>query len=129
MLYGDPVSASSGILLAKSGIARRKDLQAAYSIAKVPKGFRHELASLAYEPITDPLIRHLIATHHGFGRPWFPTCADSSAPGTQIGELEGTWLGQFAELRQRLGYWKLAYLELRVRAADIRRSIDEQDNA
>lgn len=129
MLYGDPVAASSGVLLAKSGIGRRKDVQAAQMAAKVPRGFRHELASLAYEPVTDPLIRHLIATHHGFGRPWFPTCADADAPGVQIGELDGTWLGQFAELRQGLGYWKLAYLELLVRAADIRRSIDEQENA
>lgn len=128
MLHGDLVAAALGPLLAKSGLRRLADLRAAYTQSGLPAGFRHELASLALADETDPLIRHLVATHHGYGRPWFPVCADEQALGAEQIPLGSGWAEDFAALRRQYGPWRLAYMELLVRAADARQSMAEQED-
>lgn len=127
MLYGDPIAAAVGPVLAKSGMRRLTDLRAAYAQSGLPKGFRHELVSLALLEETDPLVRYLVATHHGYGRPWFPSCADENTPGVEHIPLGSGWADLFAMLRQEYGPWKLAEMELLVRAADARQSMAEQE--
>ncbi len=124
MLYGDPFRASSGPLLAKSGLTGRKAREAARNW--LPKGFRHELYSVELAGTAEPLVNHLIGAHHGYGRPWFPPCADPQAPGARSVELIANWAAQFARIRGEVGPWRLAELELLIRAADIRRSQDER---
>jgi CRISPR-associated endonuclease/helicase Cas3 len=128
MLHGDPVAAALGPVLAKSGLRRLADLRAAYAQSGLPTGFRHELASLALADEADPLVRHLVATHHGYGRPWFPVCADEQAPGADRIPLGSGWAEDFAALRRQYGPWRLAYMELLVRAADARQSMAEQED-
>lgn len=127
MLHGDPVAAAAGPLLAKSGLRRLSELRAAYAQSGLPAGFRHELASLALIDEADPLIRYLVATHHGYGRPWFPACADPQAPGADLIPLGSGWVEMVAALRRQYGPWALAAMELLVRAADARQSIAEQE--
>ncbi|MFO1423663.1 MAG: type I-U CRISPR-associated helicase/endonuclease Cas3 [Candidatus Competibacteraceae bacterium] len=127
MLHGDPVAAAAGPVLAKSGLRRLADLRAAYAQSGLPTGFRHELASLALADESDPLVRYLVATHHGYGRPWFPACADDQAPGTEQIPLGSGWADVFVALRRQYGSWVLAGMELVVRAADARQSIAEQE--
>jgi CRISPR-associated endonuclease/helicase Cas3 len=131
MLHGSPLSAAAGPVLAKSGLRKLSQIMAAYRQSGLPKGFRHELASLA--PVfsgaseeLDKLVRHLIATHHGYGRPWFPACADPQAPGADLLMLGSGWAEAFAELFGRHGPWQLAGMELLLRASDARQSIKEQ---
>lgn len=116
MLYGDPVAAAAGPLLAKSGLRRLSELRAAYAQSGFRR-FRHELASLALMDKVDPLIRYLVATHHGYGRPWFPACADPQAPGADLIPLGSGWVEMVAALRRQYGPWALAAMELLVRAA------------
>ena len=128
MLHGDPIAAAVGPLLAKSGLRRLSELRAAYAQSGLPAGFRHELASLALVDECDPLIRYLVATHHGYGRPWFPACADPQAPGADLIPLGSGWVEMVAALRRQYGPWALAEMELLVRAADARQSIAEQES-
>jgi CRISPR-associated endonuclease/helicase Cas3 len=127
LLHGDPVAAAAGPVLAKSGLRRLADLRAAHAQSGLPAGFRHELASLALMDEFDPLVRYLVATHHGYGRPWFPACADMQAPGADSIPLGSGWAETFAALRRQYGPWLLAGMELLVRAADARQSIAEQE--
>jgi len=128
-LHGDPVRAVMGPLLAKSGHRSRQQERQRLREAGFPRRFRHELHSLqlAREQGLEPLVLYLVGTHHGHGRPWFPLCADGDAPGADEARLEAHWAEQFARLQHQLGPWRLAHLELLLRAADIRRSIDEQE--
>lgn len=94
----------------------------------VNAGYRHELGSLLdllqeNAPPTD-LVAHLVATHHGHGRPSF---AVNAAGPASVGGREGV-IGaaarRFANLHQRFGPWQLAYLEALVKAADALASRD-----
>lgn len=127
MLHGDPVAAAAGPVLAKSGLRRLADLRAAHAQSGLPAGFRHELASLALADESDPLVRYLVATHHGYGRPWFPACADRQTLGAEQIPLGSGWADLFGTLRRQYGPWVLAGMELLVRAADARQSIAEQE--
>lgn len=150
MLHGGDAysAANEAVPLAKSRIdardhARRKQAQ---RLARYPIGQRHEelsvrLAQSAPCPLPDPkllpLVWHLIGSHHGWGRPWFPmnhdpnpvvvraeyqsqTLQADSTP--RLGHLESGWVDQFANLQYRLGFWGLAYLESILRLADYRAS-------
>lgn len=128
MLYGSPVAAAAGPALAKSGLRSRKQLRFAYEASGLPRGFRHELASLAYARPADDLVRHLVATHHGYGRPWFPSCTDPDAKGHELTRVDGGWPKAFLASMARYGPWQLAGLESALRAADARRSIEEQQD-
>lgn len=88
----------------------------------VNAGYRHELGSLLDllqqdAPPID-LVAHLVATHHGHGRPSFTV---NAAGPTSVADRErviGAAARRFANLHQRFGAWQLAYLEAVVKAAD-----------
>ena len=127
LLHGSPLAAMAGPVLAKSALRRRNEQLAAWLTSGLPRGFRHEFASLEFERIVDPLVRHLVATHHGYGRPWLVQCRDESAPGAQHARLENHWPGAWAAIVARYGPWRLAAMEWLVRAADARASIEEAE--
>lgn len=136
------------------GTARlsRRALRLARERAGYPAGGRHELTSLALVEatgeqlagrVTDPaLVRHLIASHHGWCRalaPWVPdpnpvdvlyaadgiSCTASSAHGYE--RLDSGVTERFWELTRRYGWWGLAWLEAVLRLADMRQSEREQE--
>ena len=132
MLYGNQLAAAIGPKLAKSKYRTLSERLAAYAVSGLPRGFRHELASLEYFKGKSPaeldiLVRHLITTHHGYGRPWFPVCSDPSAPGADYAHLENGLGRSFSSLLDLFGPWKLAGMELILRSADIRQSLKEQE--
>jgi CRISPR-associated endonuclease/helicase Cas3 len=66
------------------------------------------------------LILHLIAAHHGRGRPHFPAdeAFDPKYPDERCAEIARQVPRRFALLQRRFGRWGLAYLESLLRAAD-----------
>lgn len=130
-------------LLAKSG--RRQGWgSSAGRLAGWPPGMRHEALSLTVveellrrsgEQVDAELVRHLVISHHGHGRPLLPA-RDTKPPvpfsvadpiGSSEGPLDSEGIeGQvdwdhpssFRRLCQRYGWWGLALLEAVVRAAD-----------
>jgi CRISPR-associated endonuclease/helicase Cas3 len=129
MLHGDPFKAAAGPALAKSHLRKLSEKRAAYILSGLPKGFRHELATLALNEEEDPLINYLVATHHGFGRPWFPLCRDQKALGSDRAFVKNGWLKTFALLSRKFNPWFLANMELIIRSADARQSMQEQEAA
>lgn len=128
-------------LLAKSAIPRddRARDHAARVAAGWPPGLRHEVASWAMlsdyydDPIDGVLLRCLVATHHGYGRPFFPAQLD--AVDTAITHFVDNHLfstdqpyshatpgGQatqdFFTAVERYGPYGLAWLEAMLRLAD-----------
>ncbi|KAB2930579.1 MAG: type I-U CRISPR-associated helicase/endonuclease Cas3 [Leptonema illini] len=109
------------IILAKSG--REK--------APLPLNhYRHELGSLM-DVHKDPdfhkldsnvqdLVLHLIATHHGRGRPHFPEeeTYDPNHEDLRCQIVVSEIPRRFGRLQRKYGRWGLAYLESLVRAAD-----------
>jgi CRISPR-associated endonuclease/helicase Cas3 len=106
-----------------------------------PKGGRHEIISLRlvrafYEkhPSADgdaELVLHLVASHHGHGRPSLPPCTDrvpsmtTAVMGGQqitasgdLSVLDWDQPARFHRLCERYGFWGLALLEAIVRQAD-----------
>jgi CRISPR-associated endonuclease/helicase Cas3 len=96
---------------------------------RVTELYRHEFGSLVdleaepeFQVIADDdqkeLIRHLIAVHHGRGRPHFPAdeAFDPEHGGTETIAAEVP--RRFARLQRKYGRWGLAYLESLLRAAD-----------
>ena len=112
-----------------------------------PEGGRHELLSvrlaesapmiLPLDKALRDLVLHLVASHHGYCRPFAPVVSDKEAPKVAI-ELRGhylRWSGptglerldsgiadRFWRLTRRYGWWGLAWLEGLLRLADWRRS-------
>jgi CRISPR-associated endonuclease/helicase Cas3 len=114
-------------------------------LSTVARNFRHEAVSVTMLDdlgvFADPaLTRHLVGTHHGFGRPWFPATKDDSRDvsvqlegvmfsGTSVadlGRIESGWVEQFVDLSERYTAWGLAYVEGLLRLADHRCSEDEE---
>lgn len=135
-------------LLAKSGMdpADRTAFREARRASKLPAGMRHEAGSAALlarmadaqpsltQGVDLELVLHLVASHHGRGRPLLPPVADNdpvdvmvSLPGyglaAQVRSNEGVidWDGpsRFQRLGRRYGWWGLALLEAVIRLADI----------
>jgi CRISPR-associated endonuclease/helicase Cas3 len=79
----------------------------------LPRGWRHEMASVARLEQTDDLARYLVGTHHGHGRPMFP-----AAPDVALWRQMGDWAGLQARLLQHWGPWGLALLESLLRLSD-----------
>jgi CRISPR-associated endonuclease/helicase Cas3 len=154
LLYGaDEVAAISGPDLAKSARLpdSPRDWQDLRDRAGLPKGARHEIASLRFAEAHprfaqahDPdLVLWLIGTHHGYGRPFFPECdwpgegatfvADlgdnrvCSKPALSLATLTAAWLDLSERLKRRYGAMGLARLEAILRLADHRRSEHEQE--
>lgn len=120
---------STGEFLAKSGQSRSQML-AALSVSGYPHGQRHELlsAELARNAACSDLTVHLIASHHGHGRPLIPV-QDSTSVAVRV-ELNGVQAnastGQvdteledlFWRLQAQHGYWNLAMLHGIIVSAD-----------
>ena len=91
-------------------------------------GYRHEFGSLLESaaeqeiqkhPESD-LILHLIAAHHGWGRPHFQPNAFDLTYTTAANEQAAVEVMQrFGRLQQRFGRWGLMWLESLLRCADI----------
>ncbi|HTQ40312.1 MAG TPA: type I-U CRISPR-associated helicase/endonuclease Cas3 [Pirellulales bacterium] len=102
-------------------------------------GYRHEFGSLVdvldqqqqhlaeLQRLTEDmqdLVLHLIAAHHGRGRPHFPSNGDSDEAfdpepkGQNLATIATAVPRRFARLQRKYGRWGLAYLESLLRAAD-----------
>ena len=132
------------MLLAKSdGVPQTpSERNAARERAGLPSGFRHEMLSVQLaERVGLPedvaaerdLILHLIAAHHGYGRPFAPVVLDDDPPdvefagvaltaadraGSHPHRLDSGVADRFWSLTRRFGWWGLAYLEALLRLAD-----------
>jgi CRISPR-associated endonuclease/helicase Cas3 len=95
--------------------------------------YRHEFGSLldvyecpefqALNTDEQDLVLHLIATHHGRGRPHFPQdeAFDPEPKGrtaVEVAAIAAEVPRRFARLQRTYGRWGLAYLESLLRAAD-----------
>jgi CRISPR-associated endonuclease/helicase Cas3 len=97
-------------------------------------GYRHELGSVlriereeSVHNLSEEqrdLVLHLIAAHHGFGRPVITTDSCEDAPPSVLGEKAAEIALRFARLQARWGPWRLAWWEALLRAADQRASRD-----
>lgn len=114
----------------------------------LPKGFRHELLSVAFaskaldlDPETRDLILHLIGSHHGRCRPFTLMAPDESPECVEFAgiricrqelvdeppsALSNGVAERFWKLTRRYGWWGLAYLECVLRLADWQASDDEK---
>ncbi|MDE0177772.1 MAG: type I-U CRISPR-associated helicase/endonuclease Cas3 [Gammaproteobacteria bacterium] len=125
----------------------RSARQRARKASGYPEGGRHELLSvrmaetapdlLPTDTDLHDLVLHLVASHHGYCRPFAPVVADDESVTAQF-ELNGhrmRWCGptylerldsggadRFWRLTRRYGWWGLAWLETLLRLADWRRS-------
>lgn len=107
------VGSKDGEVLAKSGRRTFK--------GPLNGGYAHELGSLMEVRNTalEDLARHLIATHHGRGRPDFNNYQFD--PGHSTTEVRAQVLEQalrYAQLQHEHGIWGLAWLETVARCAD-----------
>jgi CRISPR-associated endonuclease/helicase Cas3 len=108
------------VVLAKSGKKGRR----------IAEKYRHEFGSLLdtagqaefkkLPPEQQDLVLHLIAAHHGRGRPHFPTdeAFDPDPKGRDVNAAARAVPQRFAKLQRKYGRWGLAYLESLLRAAD-----------
>lgn len=111
----------------------RASQRRAWRESGLPSGFRHEAASVAVldgleEGLDAELVAHLVASHHGCARPYFPIVEDAS-PWVDVSELQrvdGEVPERFWRLVRRYGWWGLAYLEAVLRLADHRQSASER---
>ncbi|MEQ9406672.1 MAG: type I-U CRISPR-associated helicase/endonuclease Cas3 [Fuerstiella sp.] len=166
LFSGDKLRASLNSAMPMAKSAGLNDVQAEYSRAlsgsEMPIGFRHELLSLqvvtelqllADEDPHDDLILHLLATHHGYSRPFAPVVIDSEPQPLDLSwngavsaklpvgnvissEKREQWISphridsgiaeRFWRLVNRYGWWGLAWLESVFVLADRRRSEAEQ---
>ncbi|MEQ1564511.1 MAG: type I-U CRISPR-associated helicase/endonuclease Cas3 [Myxococcota bacterium] len=152
---GSPILAAAGQLLAKSG-ADRSDRRAADRARRrsgYPRGARHELMSLALiagEPSIREqahdweLVQHLVASHHGWCRPFAPAVDDGDPVEVVVkhgsvelrgrsdhalASLDSGVADRFWRLQRTYGWWGLAWLEAVLRLADHRASEEEEDGA
>ncbi len=91
-------------------------------------GFRHEFASLAAISADDAfkeldgelqeLALHLVAAHHGFGRPLITTRGYPDSPPSVLASRARIVAERFVRLQRQWGPWGLAWWESLLRAAD-----------
>lgn len=144
--------------LAKSGqrgLTREEDRRRRER-AQLPPGFRHEMLSVELvangcvtpdSPLGDPdLLLHLIAAHHGHGRPFAPVITDEADDDTRSIEMNGVtitpeqrkrWVPshrldsgvaeRFWRLTREHGWWGLAWLESILRLSDQQASAAEEE--
>ncbi len=138
---GEPLAKSAN--MPETNAARRR----ARETSGYPEGGRHELLSvrmaettpalLPEDPDLQDLVLHLVASHHGYCRPFAPVVNDEEPTAVEF-ELCGhkmRWCGatclerldsgvadRYWRLTGRYGWWGLAWLEALLRLADWRRS-------
>lgn len=144
-----------GPLLAKSSTIPqdRQRYKAACTAAGYPKGGRHELLSvrlaesapalLPADPLLRDLVLHLVASHHGWCRPFAPVVMDGTpkqvslafdgkqlahSSDTQLERLDSGVSERYWRLTRHFGWWSLAWLEAILRLADHRRSEWEESH-
>jgi CRISPR-associated endonuclease/helicase Cas3 len=103
-------------------------------LRRCPGGYRHEFGSLCAfiaapegkvpEDVFE-LTMHLIATHHGRGRPHFPKGAFDPDARAKSPEVAAGVVRRFALLQRKYGYWQLAWLENLLRCADAMASAED----
>jgi CRISPR-associated endonuclease/helicase Cas3 len=113
--------------------------------SELPAAFRHEMLSVSLldyvasdeQEVDDDLLKHIIAAHHGYARPFAPLCVDCDPPGLNLATFGGGLISthdrrqwtpahrfdsgiaeRFWVLNRRLGWWGLAYVESLLRLAD-----------
>lgn len=125
-------------------ITSRHDWQTVRHRAQLPESFRHEMLSAQLierysqdqETSELDLLLHLVASHHGFARPFAPICTDESPVDVEYNDesvvtLDSCWRAQNAPHRidsgfaerfwkaiRRQGWWGTALLETLLRLAD-----------
>lgn len=109
-----------GLFLAKSGTKS----------GPIDETYRHEFGSLLdieidqeFQSLDDDskaFVLHVIAAHHGRGRPHFPAdeAFDPEPNGRDVEAVAREVPRRFARLQRKYGRWGLAYLESLLRAAD-----------
>ncbi len=136
---GEPLAKSTIVMLSKA----RRDQAAKRS--GYPRGCRHECQSLAMLLASPPLevhdvdlLLHLVASHHGYCRPFAPFVDESNDCGPvvyrqfsgptnhDLARLDSGVAERFWRMVERYGYWGLAWLEAILRLADHRQSESEQ---
>lgn len=142
--------------LAKSKIvvANRAARDKARKRSGYPRGARHELSSVALlleqssllgADVDRDLVLHLVASHHGWCRPFAPVAEPDNEPVDLSFERDGVTVrassahglerldsgiaDRFWTLVERYGWFGLAWLEAILRLADHRRSEQEQRDA
>jgi CRISPR-associated endonuclease/helicase Cas3 len=100
-------------------------------------GYRHEFGSLPYvernaefEMLPDDwqeLVLHLVAAHHGQGRPVIETRGCEDGPPSLLEQRARDVALRFARLQKRWGPWGLAWWEALMRAADQQASRDNNE--
>ena len=73
------------------------------------------------------LAMHLMATHHGRGRPHFPKGGFDPDAESRSSEIHTDAIRRFACLQRKYGRWRLAWLENLLRCADAIASGADQD--
>jgi CRISPR-associated endonuclease/helicase Cas3 len=155
LLGGSPLADEAPEPLAKSRIvaADRATRVRARERSGYPKGGRHELSSvsllqkesaLLMGATDQDLVLHLVASHHGWCRPFAPVVDDREpveltlyADGVRVNvsskhnlaALDSGVPERFWRLVHRYGWFGLAWLEAILRLADHRRSEEEQSRA
>lgn len=144
---GDPIAAAGGPALAKSRSFGSAAARArAQRRSGWPAGLRHELVSLALLDASKELqaraadldlVRHLVASHHGWCRPWMPAMHDPEPTEVRVqvagietrvstAVLDDAFavecVARFHRLCRRYGWHGLAYLEALLRLGDHRAS-------
>jgi CRISPR-associated endonuclease/helicase Cas3 len=150
---------ASEVFLAKSGsiassVAARRS---ARQRAELPEGFRHEMLSvqmaensvgataLPTHTIHHTLTLHLVATHHGYGRPFAPLVDDDAPPTVRlfmngkaivitgaerlehpVHALDSGLAERFWQMNHHYGWWGIALLEAVLRLADQSASANPQ---
>jgi CRISPR-associated endonuclease/helicase Cas3 len=131
---------ASGEPIAKSG--RDSTEWKPSTLFGYPRGARHEFVSVRLleqawpENVNDDLralVKFLVGTHHGFGRPFPPTDRDTTpidvklvrdgaeivvSSAHRLHRLDSGWTDLFWTMVRRYGWWGLAYLEALLVTAD-----------
>jgi len=102
----------------------------------INQGYRHELGSVAklqqaptiasMDPCAADLLLHLVAAHHGHGRPGFRTEAMGPIPSSGLKQAIDAVPVRFARVQAAHGWWGLAWLEALVKTSDVLASRDEE---
>jgi len=108
------------------------------------RGYRHEFGSLLRIHHPDPhatncspppdretrdISLHMIAAHHGFGRPHFDNPRARDFQTKHCEAIHTDAIRRFARLQRKYGWWRLAWLENLLRCADALASADADDDA